>query len=158
MSLWYPCWLYAGQFPMPWKTQLMRSFSRQLRKQADLNACPGFSSLVAKSRSWLREETEPHVLNPVRTARLWESRSAGLGSPASCCLRCHTQQPPTDLRNLFLSDPSPSVSLEHGTGETQTDAVIRPSAQLLSSCVSCGVSVQAYSEAGTTSPRVIWST
>lgn len=67
---------------MPEKTEQMESFSQQLGKQADLSACPGFSSLVAKYRSWLKEETDPHVLSPVRTARLQELRNWKVQPPS----------------------------------------------------------------------------
>lgn len=107
---WLSLWYHWGQFPMTLKVQLMQCFSQQLETQADLSTCAGLSSLVAKTVSWLKYETDPRV----RTARPQKLRNTVLKSPASCYLRYHIQQSPTNFRNELLSVPSPSVSLECG--------------------------------------------
>lgn len=57
--------------------------------------------MTAKSRSWLKDEADSHVLNPVGAAELQELRHTVLGSPASCCLRYQTPSPPLILDISF---------------------------------------------------------
>lgn len=59
--------------------------------------------MTVKSRSWLKDEADSHVLSPVGAAELQGLRHTVLGSPGSCCTR--PLSPPVVLSINFCLSP-----------------------------------------------------